>query len=87
MIKIELETGKNVELDNFYVSGSYSVGFSLKFVELDITTIYCLDVSDFADWKDAYPMKSVKDYVKMKLLSLYDAYRLAFEARKQMEKM
>jgi len=87
MIRLELETGKNVELDNFYVSGSGTVAFSLKFVELEITVTYCMDVSDFLDWKKANPTKTIRDYAKMKLLSIYDSYAVAHQAKTYLEKM
>jgi len=84
---LELEAGKNVELDNFYVSGSGTVAFSLKFVELEITVTYCMDVSDFLDWKQANPTKKIRDYASMKLLPIYDSYALAHQAKIKLETM
>ena len=84
-ITLQLDVGKNVELRGFNISGSNTVCFTVKFVELDFSVPYCFDFSGYPAWKTANPTLAWRDYVKSTLLYLYDSFALARQVKNMLD--
>lgn len=84
-ITLQLDVGKTVELMGFNISGSNTVCFTVRFVELDFSVPYCFDFSGYPAWKAANPALTWRDYVKSTLLSVYDSFALAKQVKSMLD--
>jgi len=84
-IIINLDTNKNVELTGFNISGSNSVSMTIKFVELNIKVPYSFDFSNYPAWKEENPTLTWKDFMRSRLITLYDSYALSQEIKQLMD--
>jgi len=71
-MKLELETGKTVEITNPEIRGWTGISVRIRFVELDITRNMVFDIERIKRWLKENPEKDWKDYLKEFLLPFYD---------------
>ncbi len=84
-IAMQLAVGKSVELSGFNVSGSNTVQFNLRFVELGISVYHGLDLLSYLEWKKANPVGTWREYVAPLLLDLYNSFALAKALKDQLD--
>jgi len=85
VLTLQLETGKTVKLSGFRVSGSSTVCFWVRFVELDINVEHCPDFSGLEQWLTENPGKTWRDYLVFILLPIYDRFSMAKNVKDKLE--
>lgn len=53
--------------------------------ELNLTITYSLDVTDYEEWSKANPEKTIAEYLKPKLLKVYNMYDLVNRIKTELE--
>jgi len=83
-LTVKLKPNKTVEI--------YSVGIEevnikvrVRFVELNVKRWFYIYPRDYERWKEANPEKKLEDYIKEKLLPVYEALEIAVKLKEDIK--